>query len=474
MNSNLNLNPNDFKTFVESAGLEAKKHQEDGVAWMLQREKKEYQGVSGGIIADEMGLGKTIMMIGTMMVNPCQRTLIVLPVALLEQWQREIRRTTKCHVLVFHGKKKKNTPLDVLKAAQIVLVTYHEIKISLKEFDISPISAIHQVEWDRIIFDEAHHLRNKTAQRNGATQIKAKIRWLITGTPIQNRQTDLFSLCHVLGFADSLYGNTEGRQQILENAMLRRTKAGVGIGMPALNSVRVNVPWGSDAAHDLADEFQQLARGFGGDGFAEGIRNEMDELAMAAMLVGMIRGKQMCTYPQMLKNKADQYYEEGYFDDPEYAKLVYKGINSSAKLNAVTKVLESNKTNGKQKLIFCHFRMEMDEIKRRCEEMGMKTGIVDGRIKGKKRSDLLEKQNLDVLILQINTCCEGLNLQKFSEIYFVTPHWNPAVEDQAVARAHRIGQTKDVEVFRFYMTAREETQDTFCKLRQEQKREIYI
>ena len=116
----------------------------------------------------------------------------------------------------------------------------------------------------------------------------------------------------------------------------------------------------------------------------------------------------------------------------------------------------------------------MRELKKRLESVGQKVGIVDGTVTGKERTKLLTTEVLDVLILQINTCCEGLNLQSFNEIYFVSPHWNPAVEDQAVARAHRIGQKKDVEVFRFYMDGAEESQDEFCKFRQDQKREIYF
>ena len=181
----------------------------------------------------------------------------------------------------------------------------------------------------------------------------------------------------------------------------------------------------------------------------------------------------MCTYPKMLGFKAKEYYDEGYFDE-EYSRSIFKAINGSSKLDAVFNQVKERATNGNQKIVFCHFRMEMNELKHRFETIGLKTGIVDGRITGKKRTELLTTERLDVLILQINTCCEGLNLQSFNEIYFVTPHWNPAVEDQAVARAHRIGQLKDVDVFRFYMDGIDGSQDMFCKFKQDEKRKIYI
>lgn len=475
-----------FQSYIQDAGLEAKPHQSEGVAWMLEREHSVHNGVRGGIIADEMGLGKTIMMIGTMVSNLCDRTLIVLPVALLDQWKEQIFRTTGHEVLVYHGKNKTCTPLAKLMAARVVLVTYHEIQISLKEFSVKPESAVHKVPWDRIIYDEAHHLRNKTAIQNGAAKLKAGIKWMITGTPIQNRMQDMFSLCHVLGYEDTYYGKSEGMDEILAKVMLRRTKAHVGIGMPKLISTDVSVSWKNYDDITLADELQQVSISGFGEGFGDGIRNDVGEMNAAAKLLGMIRSKQMCVYPKMLQKKVEEYYDEGFFDE-DYTKMAFRAVSGTSKLDAVFAKVKENSKNDNKKIVFCHFRMEMDELKKRFERLGLKTAIVDGRITGKKRSDLLTKLDLDILILQINTCCEGLNLQQFNEIYFVSPHWNPAVEDQAVARAHRMGQKKDVQVYRFYMQGCDYDYDptsslktiqgsleTYCKFRQDRKREIYI
>lgn len=469
----------DFQSYIEGAGLDPKPHQVEGVKWMLEREKTEHNGVRGGIVADEMGLGKTIMMIGTMLGNVCERTLIVLPVALLKQWEKEIGRTTGMDVLIYHGAVKRQTPLAKLMSAKIVLATYHEIQISLNEFSLRPNSPIHKVAWNRIIYDEAHHLRNKTAQYNGATQLKADVRWMITGTPIQNRMSDLYAICHVLGYQDTFYSKPEGIEEITQKAMMRRTKVSVGIEMPKLITEHVAVKWHNDASKNLADELQSVAMSGFGDGFGDGILNDVGEMPAAAKLVGMIRSKQMCVFPKMLERKAQNYYDEGFFDE-EYAKDTFRAVSGSSKLDAVFNTIKTNSSNGNKKIVFCHFRMEMDDLKKRIEEIGMVTAIVDGRITGKKRTELLANNDLDVLILQINTCCEGLNLQTFNEIYFVSPHWNPAVEDQAVARAHRIGQTKDVKVFRFFMEGYDfdqitgGSQDTYCKFRQEQKRELYL
>jgi len=112
--------------------------------------------------------------------------------------------------------------------------------------------------------------------------------------------------------------------------------------------------------------------------------------------------------------------------------------------------------------VFCHYRGEIDELSSRFEKQGMTVVTLDGRTPNSEREKIL-RSSPDVLILQIQTGCEGLNLQQFSEIYFVSPHWNPAVEDQAIARAHRIGQNEKVDVFRFIMEGFDDEEET-CTL----------
>ena len=111
------------------------------------------------------------------------------------------------------------------------------------------------------------------------------------------------------------------------------------------------------------------------------------------------------------------------------------------------------KDNGAGKLVFCSFRQEIDIIASRLSKEGNITSIgkLDGRTKPKDKTRMI-KEGVEVLILQIQTGCEGINLQEhYSEIYFVSPNWNPAVEEQAIARCHRIGQKKDVTIFNFNM-----------------------
>ena len=118
----------DFQSYITGSGLDAKPHQEEGVAWILEKETKGHQGVKGGIVADEMGLGKTIMMIGAIMANVCAQTLIVMPLALLQQWKKEIERTNRIGSLdlsrqdeedhtIGHDQKLPNCPGDLPRSS---------------------------------------------------------------------------------------------------------------------------------------------------------------------------------------------------------------------------------------------------------------------------------------------------------------------------------------------------------------------
>ena len=142
-----------------------------------------------------------------------------------------------------------------------------------------------------------------------------------------------------------------------------------------------------------------------------------------------------------------------------------------------------NRGNGKKKLVFCLFIKEMELLAKKLNKLGITAQTVCGSTPKKLRKERLRvpeegEEGPEVLLVQIQTACEGLNLQHISEVYFTTPHWNPAVEDQAVARAHRIGQKNAVEVYRFvskFLNKSDEhsvTLDEYCMEVQKKKREI--
>ena len=452
-----------YVEFLKFSGLNYSQYQFDGVKWMVEKETSEVGGGGfgrGGILADEMGLGKTITIIGTFVLNILPKTLIVVPLILIEQWKQQIFKTTGHRVIVYHGATKPDvsclltsdmsststsTSTTTSNKTIIVVTTYHTLVSS-------PI--LHQIQWNRIVFDEAHHLRNKNTQCfHVASQLKSDIRWLITGTPIQNSFKDLNNLCNIARIPVDTF----------ENYMLKRTKKGVGISMPGLTENVEMIHWQPDTReHKLGVRFHHL----------------LHTHDVGCKLPLILRAKQVCILPKMVDtltmDTVELFDDDAEVDDVDDVDDVDAEVADdvdveSSKIDRAIEIMVERKLNGNQKIVFCHFHAEIDIIMVRLLNAGMTVGILDGRRKCRV-SDVDEN---DVLIIQIQTGCEGLNLQRFNEIYFIGPHWNPAVEDQAIARCHRIGQLKPVIVYRFIMeNLDDESLDMYIKKVQERKRDI--
>jgi SNF2 family DNA or RNA helicase len=443
-----------FKKYLDRTHMEHKQYQYDGVRWCLNNELRTDppQGVRGGFIADEMGLGKTIMMIGLMYSNFVDRTLIIVPPILIDQWFVQIYRTTGHKALIYHGDNKKTITLEELSTSRIVISTYGAITLSKTQIKDQSVTMLHRVKWNRVVFDEAHHLRNsKTTQYIGARLLSANSRWIVSGTPVQNKKDDFYSLCALIRLPSSYYTNTDNLRELARSFILKRTKASVGIQMTDIHLDKNIVNWASHKEMMLSEELHS-GLSFSRVNPEKGVNKQIvGALRNGGALALMLRAKQSCIYPKLMAKKLDFLVRKGLLSDYSTYKDAF---DHSSKLDAAINAILQRKGNGCGKLIFCHFREEIDEIATRLRSGGMtKVATFDGRTSNGKRYDILNDKN-DALILQIQTGCEGLNLQEnYSEIYFISPHWNPAVEDQAIARCHRIGQTKPVYVQRFEMSS---------------------
>ncbi len=432
-----------FSDLLKLSQFAFKQHQYDGVKWCIENELRHTQpGLTqarGGFIADEMGLGKTILMIGTMICNYVPRTLIIVPPVLIQQWFREIYKTTGHTALLFYGANKQHITKDILYKSPIVLTSYNTL-ISKKKRCL-----LKDIIWNRVIFDEGHHLCNGTSERfKSCASIKAPIRWIVTGTPIRNKQTDFYNLCKAIGMDSKFYKNPDNLPIIGKHFVLRRTKKQLGINLPPVETHANLINWTFTSEMKLARDIHSLL-----PGISKVLQGERIGAALKGRgsLIAILRAKQSCVMPGLMREPMMRLYNSGL--------ISYETINAldySTKLMTVINTVVERKDNGNGKIIFCQFRSEIDFIAIRLSAYGMKKVVTyDGRNSGKHTLAKLSEP-ADALIIQIQTGCEGLNLQEhFSEIYFVAPHWCPFVEDQAIARCHRIGQTKPVMVFKFEM-----------------------
>ena len=477
----MNLAFTKFNRWLKKAGLDTKKHQATGMKWVLRREFNPLIGPKGGFLCDEMGLGKTILMIGAIVSNFQERTLIVLPLALLEQWRSVIADFCGHEALIYHGPAIKSTTVEQLKAAPIVITTYGMIATRKKTGYESPIWSIH---WSRIICDEAHHMRNtKTGIFKGAMRLQADIKWLVTGTPINNAREDFFNLCQVQGLGkillkiyNGLNGDVKKFKRRIQDCVLKRTKAQVGIKMPELDTEIVPVLFQHEEEEIFVRNVHRLVN------FAtvkpENVNTLIEDLTgWDSILPAFQLMKQSCIIPEEacknLKKKKT-------WQDIDEATLEELDCPTNSKIMTIVDKIVQNRYNGKRKLVFCTYRREIEILEKELKNEGLKCSIMNGSSTKRQRKMVLSDRNIEVLIVQIQTACEGLNLQHFSEIHFPSPHWNPAVEDQAVARAHRIGQEDDVIVYK-YVTVfganadgdKDSTSlDEYCLKIQEKKREL--
>lgn len=468
-----------FHDFLAAANLEQKEYQTEGIRFCLRNEISSSPAAPlarGGIVADEMGLGKTIMMIGLIIANFKPRTLVVLPVALVKQWEQQILKNAGHKALIYYGPDKRKITDDALAKAPVIITTYghmvrRDISVSTATHPYpyphhrAPNNRLYGLVWDRVIFDEAHHLRSKNTQIfKSVSTLKANIRWFVTGTPIQNSIHDFYSLCTLLGLDAAYYTEKHNLREIVASFVLKRTKKSVGLTLPPITVNTINVEWESNSEMLLSRILHSgIACLMPAPVADEGAVASTTATATTppalpdinrdtaprwfpepseARIGRMIQAKQSCIYPRLACRRSV----------PQMPPI--EDANYCSKISKVVETILGRKDNGKRKIVFCHFRGEIDYIKERiiAESPELNVRYLDGRTKESERRIILAPDaNVDVLILQIQTCCEGLNLQQFSEVYFVSPDWNPSVEDQAIARCHRFGQKDPVIVYRFIM-----------------------
>lgn len=450
------------ETKLEEVGIELYPYQRDAVLWMLSHEL-DGRHMPVGILGDDPGLGKTLMTVALIMghMSPkCRggarsKTLILVPVSIIWQWVNEIKRFwPDARIHINYGNNKFTSLAwargEAIRDYDICISGYSSVFGTDKDSKYHQ-TLLHKVDWWRVIIDEAHVIRNHSSKiHRGCVELKAPNRWALTGTPIQNRKKDLENLFKYLhiplaritkDFHELTNEYVKRRTRHIEEVKNKYQELDVEIlSVPFTNSKELK--FYEDVKNECRNEFLRLRREQAEDG--GNIMMELFEL--------ILRLRQATIHPNLvIKGLAKKH-------DVKNPQLWQE---NSAKINMIISKFRDHKPDTKS-LVFCHYSEEIDLIMSELSKVypDLRVAKFDGSMNGDARHELVgkcEKGEIDVMVIQILAGGVGLNLQMFDTVYITSPDWNPANEIQAIARAHRIGQQKNVKVFKFESTYPEPT-----------------
>lgn len=378
-------------------------YQKAGVAWILNRAET----LGCALLADDMGLGKTIQTLATLR----GKTLVILPRSLLGNWTREASRfRPDLRISVYHGPGRQ-----LHEDSDLVLTTY-----SILQLD-APILCAR--EWDAVILDEAHQIRNpETRAAMAAARLNSRFRLALTGTPIQNTKRDLLSLFRFL--APGLF---EQESELIPSAIapfiLRRTKDQVLTELPPKTPIEHRIQLSEDEKQRV-EALLTAAR----QECLERLGSERDLEPLTVFEV-LLRVRQACCHPGLLEDER-------------------KG-ESSSKLEALLNLVEEILSEGHSVLVYSQWTRFLDLIESRLRDripyfrLDGSTRDRESRIEG-----FQEGKTPSVFLLSLQAGGVGLNLTRASHVIFCDPWWNPFVELQAEDRAYRMGQEKPVTIHR--------------------------
>jgi SNF2 family DNA or RNA helicase len=414
-------------------------YQEQGVAWMLDCLK-----VTGGLIlADQMGLGKTIQIIGLLLLHPPtpqSPALIVCPTTLIANWAREIKKFAPEMTIMVHRGAGRAGIFRQLMATQVVITTYDTV--------VSDISIIRSVQWSFVITDEAQAIKNPASQRRVALiQTPRRHAIAMTGTPVENSLKDLWSLADfaipgILGteneferhYPDSVQGAAD-LSRVTAPFILKRKVADVAADLPE----RIDCDLPVELGDRLSLKYEQ-------------IRSEtLLKYPIAGALVATGQLQLFCAHPWLrVKSTESEDWEDSVSIDREpYGPLV------TPKMELTIELLQEAFASGRKVLIFSIF----NQIGELIREAGFGLppafwGAINGSTAQSRRQEIVDEftdhDGPGVLILNPKAAGAGLNITAATVVIHYTQVWNPAIEAQASARAHRRGQDMPVTIYRLF------------------------
>lgn len=403
-------------------------HQVEGFRWLCYLEE---QG-RGGLLADDMGLGKTIQVITFLLHqkahNKLKPTLIVLPIALIENWVEEIRKfaPSLMNRLYEHKGSGRLKSSDLISQFDIILTSYDTLKMDQL--------LLGKIKFQSIICDEAQNIKSHSSQRSRAIRaMQGNFRLAMTGTPVENSLDELWAIMDFVqpGALGSLkefrarYADSKNYDELLKAIQpyyLRRTKQ--QILDDRLPKKHIVPPIYVEASHVQKDIAKSMLA--------------TKETGQVAILNMLMRLRQLYGHPGAVISK--------------YEQLSYTEV---PKLRETVRIIETIKQKGEKVIIFTEFRKLHVILKRLLMNMyGISVPVIDGDTKN--RQSIVQRFNqtpgFGIMILSPKAAGVGLTITSANHVIHYTRWWNPAVENQATDRAYRIGQKKDVYVYHIITT----------------------
>jgi SNF2 family DNA or RNA helicase len=420
-------------------------HQQEAIKWMALREAVGAEYARGGILAHEMGLGKTWTSIGHILNAPSSHTLILVPPVLQSQWEDALY-TARIAFDVLISAPRTATPEerfrqihmeDARPGIRVTLATYVRAgKQSAALLTHGPFT--------RLMCDEGHILRNGGANQTyrNINALPIPCRWILSGTPVQNSKLDFINLCTFLGM-DRVEVRCKKSSDIASVLVSRHTIDTAGASVAAmLPPTKPTHTIHSIVMPTDSDESQTFKSLVGRFNLA------VERHAKTMIILELyLRIRQFLAHPAIYVDAMKRKYGE------RYTRTEWTG--AASKMDKFTSFM--NTTAPESTIVFCNFRQEMERAKVIAEEAGYKTFMIRGGMSEFDRSACVMQSREAAavspicILVQIVAGGAGLNLQHCSRVVFLSSHWNPAVVDQAIARAYRMGQTQHVTVHHFLM-----------------------
>jgi len=434
-------------------------YQVSGYQWLNYLKEVNW----GGILADDMGLGKTVQALSYLEQFKNQegklRAIVICPTTLIYNWENEIKKFTPSLRHRIHHGPQRIRKKEELEQYDVLITTYGTLRS-----DIKILSAL---LFDYAILDESQAIKNPSSKVTRAAQLlQAKNRLCMSGTPLQNNTFDIYAQMNFLN--PGMLGSVEFFRQefaipidklgepdrkehlrkLLYPFILRRTKEQVAKDLPEKQEMVVFCEMEQEQ-RDIYDAYRNDYR----NQILGSIETQGIQKAQLAILQGLMKLRQICDSPAILNEKE-------------------KYPNHSIKLDELARQLKEDISDHKA-LVFSQFLGMLALIRTKLEELEIPYVYFDGSTTAPEREKAIQQfqqqDKIRVFLISLKAGGVGLNLTAADYVYIMDPWWNPAVEQQAIDRTHRIGQTKNI--FAYRMICKDSIEDKILQL-QERKRAL--